>query len=414
MLVSGRKRSFNQKEKKGWGSSPRRKGNDGERRQRERRSAGATGIAVGKERESETARVKQWEEGVRGEEVNGDRHPKKRKEKDGDRRPRREEGERRGSPSEEGGKRKTGIAVRGRRMGVDKKRTTLHWEASVEGQNRAIKENDVSFLMAATDGDPIGAVRREGIRPGVLRLLSGQTLMEAPVSTNAALIAPLFIVSVTHKGIFLASGAASSPSEKVAEQVGGLELQDVVAWGCGLCQGHLPAVVAAAVVAVTGTVAGRAGIVVVAVAVVVVVVVVAATVAFSIAAVASDPVGPLRSGSTFSSLPNRFGSAHEDHISYPETGSNLTHYGLDGDGGSLRALRDMRAAKTSANDSGRGGYWALLGPLGQSHFEVGGPESIGAGLEEGSDLEEVAVCGFSMAVEVTECMETYLPGLGGC
>ncbi|MQM02906.1 hypothetical protein Taro_035679 [Colocasia esculenta] len=46
--------------------------------------------------------------------------------------------------------------------------------------------------------------------------------------------------------------------DEVAEQVVGLELQDVVAWGCGLCQGHLPAAATTAVVAVAGTVAGRA------------------------------------------------------------------------------------------------------------------------------------------------------------
>ncbi|MQL99877.1 hypothetical protein Taro_032604 [Colocasia esculenta] len=48
-----------------------------------------------------------------------------------------------------------------------------------------------------------------------LKVLSGHTLIEAPVSTNAASMATLFIVSVTHKGIFLASGVANSPSEKV-------------------------------------------------------------------------------------------------------------------------------------------------------------------------------------------------------
>ncbi|MQL97860.1 hypothetical protein Taro_030556 [Colocasia esculenta] len=82
---------------------------------------------------------------------------------------------------------------------------------------------------------------------------------------------------------------------EVAEQVGALGLQDVVAWGCGLCQGHLPAASAVVVVAVAGTVVGRAGTVVVAVvAVVVVVVAVAAAIAFPVAAVAFDPVGPLR------------------------------------------------------------------------------------------------------------------------
>ncbi|MQL96544.1 hypothetical protein Taro_029223, partial [Colocasia esculenta] len=75
--------------------------------------------------------------------------------------------------------------------------------------------------------------------------------------------------------------------EEVAEQVGGLELQDVVAWGFGLCQGHLSAVAATVVVVVAGTVAGRAR-------TIVVVVVVAAIVAFAVAVVASDPVGPLR------------------------------------------------------------------------------------------------------------------------
>ncbi|MQL90990.1 hypothetical protein Taro_023587 [Colocasia esculenta] len=83
--------------------------------------------------------------------------------------------------------------------------------------------------------------------------------------------------------------------DEVAEPVGGLELQDAMAWGCGLCQGHLPAATAAAVVAVAGTVAGRAGTVVVVVAAVVVVVaVVAAAVAFAVVVVASDPAGPKR------------------------------------------------------------------------------------------------------------------------
>ncbi|MQM13794.1 hypothetical protein Taro_046719 [Colocasia esculenta] len=116
--------------------------------------------------------------------------------------------------------------------------------------------------------------------------------------------------------------------DEVAEQVGDLGLQDVVAWGCGLCQGHLPAAAAATIVAIAGTVVGRAG----TVAVAVVVAAVAAAVAFAVAVVASDPVGPLRSGSTFSFLPSRFGYAHEDHISYLETGSSLTHCGPDGDG----------------------------------------------------------------------------------
>ncbi|MQL82394.1 hypothetical protein Taro_014867 [Colocasia esculenta] len=67
----------------------------------------------------------------------------------------------------------------------------------------------------------------------------------------------------------------------VVEQVGGLEQAGVEAWGCGLCQGHLPAAVAAATVAVAGTFVGRAG------SVAVVVVVMAA-----IVVVVSDPVGP--------------------------------------------------------------------------------------------------------------------------
>ncbi|MQM05257.1 hypothetical protein Taro_038067 [Colocasia esculenta] len=143
-----------------------------------------------------------------------------------------------------------------------------------------------------------------------LRVLSGHTLMEAPVSNSAASMATLFIVSVTHKGIFLASGVANSPSEKeVVEQVGGLEQAGVEAWGCGLCQGHLPAAAAVVVVAVAGTVVGRVGTVVV-----VAVVVVVAAVAFAIADVASDPVGPLMSGLASSFLPNQSDFAHEDHI----------------------------------------------------------------------------------------------------
>ncbi|MQL92172.1 hypothetical protein Taro_024793 [Colocasia esculenta] len=205
-----------------------------------------------------------------------------------------------------------------------------------------------------------------------LRVLSRHTLMEAPVSTSANSMATLFIVSVTHKGIFLASGAANSPSEKVimgplftiestegchigslgpdlslpcpaavgcwivvpvdlayirmhlgtfdgtfarsarrgyggvekevVEQVGGLEQAGVEAWGCGLCQGHLSAAVAAVVVVVAGTIVGRVG-------TVVVVVVVAA-----VAVVASNPVGPLMSGLASSFLPSQSNSAHEDHI----------------------------------------------------------------------------------------------------
>ncbi|MQL78062.1 hypothetical protein Taro_010485 [Colocasia esculenta] len=78
---------------------------------------------------------------------------------------------------------------------------------------------------------------------------------------------------------------------EVVEQVGDLEQAGVVAWGCGLCQGHLPAAAATVVVAVADTVVGRAGTVVVVVVVVVVaVVVVAAAVASTVAAVASDPV----------------------------------------------------------------------------------------------------------------------------
>ncbi|MQM04588.1 hypothetical protein Taro_037394 [Colocasia esculenta] len=120
-----------------------------------------------------------------------------------------------------------------------------------------------------------------------LRVLSGHTLMEAPISTNAASMATLFIVNVTHKGIFLASGAANSPSENgVVEQVGGLEQAGFEAWGCGLCQGHLSDDVAAATVAVAGTVVGRAVTVVVVVAVVVVVV---AAIASAVVDVVSNP-----------------------------------------------------------------------------------------------------------------------------
>ncbi|MQM10878.1 hypothetical protein Taro_043778 [Colocasia esculenta] len=75
---------------------------------------------------------------------------------------------------------------------------------------------------------------------------------------------------------------------EVAEQVEDLVLQDVVAWGCGLCEGHLPAAAAATVVVVAGTVVGRVGTVAV-----VVVAAVAAAVAFTVAVVASDPVGPV-------------------------------------------------------------------------------------------------------------------------
>ncbi|MQL96232.1 hypothetical protein Taro_028903, partial [Colocasia esculenta] len=87
------------------------------------------------------------------------------------------------------------------------------------------------------------------------------------------------------------SWPTSCPSSKeVVEQVGDLEQAGVVAWGCGLCQGHFLAAAAAAVVVVTiaGTVVRRAETVVVVVAVVVVVVV-AAAVASAVAAVASDP-----------------------------------------------------------------------------------------------------------------------------
>ncbi|MQM20268.1 hypothetical protein Taro_053286 [Colocasia esculenta] len=91
--------------------------------------------------------------------------------------------------------------------------------------------------------------------------------------------------------------AATVGVKEEAEQVGGLELQDVVAWGCGLCQGRLlaaAAAAAAAVVAVAGIVAGRAGTTVVAVVAIVVVAVVAAAIAFAVAVIASDPAGPLR------------------------------------------------------------------------------------------------------------------------
>ncbi|MQL94745.1 hypothetical protein Taro_027404, partial [Colocasia esculenta] len=77
---------------------------------------------------------------------------------------------------------------------------------------------------------------------------------------------------------------------EVVEQVGDLEQAGVVAWGYGLCQGHLPATAAVVVVAVADTVVGRAGTVVV-VATATAVVVVAAVVASVVAVVASDPVG---------------------------------------------------------------------------------------------------------------------------
>ncbi|MQL79894.1 hypothetical protein Taro_012343 [Colocasia esculenta] len=100
----------------------------------------------------------------------------------------------------------------------------------------------------------------------------------------------------------------------VVEQVGGLEQAGVEAWGCGLCQGHLPAAVAAATVAVAGTVVGRAGTVAVVVVVAAVVVAAVAAVASVVVAVVSDHVGPSMSRLTFSFLPSRFDSAHEDHI----------------------------------------------------------------------------------------------------
>ncbi|MQM13658.1 hypothetical protein Taro_046584 [Colocasia esculenta] len=113
------------------------------------------------------------------------------------------------------------------------------------------------------------------------------------------------------------------------EQVGGLEQADVVAWDCGLCQGHLPAAAAVVVVAVAGTTVGRVGTAVVVVAVDVVVA--AAAVASAVAAVASDPVDLSMSGLVSSFLPNQFGSAHEGHILCPGIGNNPTHCGLDGD-----------------------------------------------------------------------------------
>ncbi|MQL86476.1 hypothetical protein Taro_019005 [Colocasia esculenta] len=76
----------------------------------------------------------------------------------------------------------------------------------------------------------------------------------------------------------------------VVEQVGGLEQAGVEAWGCGLCQGHLPTAAATVIVAVSGTVVGRVG---TAVVVAIVVVVVVAAVAFAVSAIASDPIGPL-------------------------------------------------------------------------------------------------------------------------
>ncbi|MQL72002.1 hypothetical protein Taro_004316 [Colocasia esculenta] len=151
---------------------------------------------------------------------------------------------------------------------------------------------------------------------------------------------------------------------EVAEPIGGLELQDVVAWGCGLCQGHLPAAAVAVVVVVAGTIAGRAGTVVVAVAVVVVVAAVVAAVASTIAVVVSDPAG--LSISYIMSLNWK----HFDmlwpgwrwYTQYIVWSAAIFQFGFSG--GSVRAFKDIRAAKTSANDLGRGGYWALLGPLG--------------------------------------------------
>ena len=115
--------------------------------------------------------------------------------------------------------------------------------------------------------------------------------------------------------------------EEAVELAGGLERADVVAWGCGLCLGHSPAAAAAVVAAVADIVVGRVGIAAV---VAVVVVLAAAAVASAVAVVASDPVGPSESGLMFSSLPNQFGFAHEDLISYPGTENNPTHYGPDG------------------------------------------------------------------------------------
>ncbi|MQM02584.1 hypothetical protein Taro_035351 [Colocasia esculenta] len=84
-------------------------------------------------------------------------------------------------------------------------------------------------------------------------------------------------------------GPVDASVVEVVEQVGDLEQAGVGAWGCGLCQGHLPAAAAAVVVVVADTVVGRAGTVVVVVAPAVVVV--AAAVASAVAAVASDLVG---------------------------------------------------------------------------------------------------------------------------
>ncbi|MQL83375.1 hypothetical protein Taro_015859 [Colocasia esculenta] len=87
-------------------------------------------------------------------------------------------------------------------------------------------------------------------------------------------------------------GGSVDVGVEVVEQVEGLEQAGVEAWDCGLCQGHLPAAVvtAAVAVAVVDTVAGRAGTVAAAVAVVIVAAVVAAVTSV-VAAVVSDPAG---------------------------------------------------------------------------------------------------------------------------
>ncbi|MQM19315.1 hypothetical protein Taro_052317, partial [Colocasia esculenta] len=115
--------------------------------------------------------------------------------------------------------------------------------------------------------------------------------------------------------------------DEVVEPTGGLERADVVAWGCGLCLSHSLAAATAVVAAVADIVVGRVGIAVV---VAVAVVAIAAAAAVASAINASDPVGPSESGLIFSSLPSQFGFAHEDHISYPGTENNRTHYGPDG------------------------------------------------------------------------------------
>ncbi|MQL73453.1 hypothetical protein Taro_005814 [Colocasia esculenta] len=101
---AGEKCSFKKKERKGWGSPPRRKQNDGDRRQKKRGGDGDHRREGERERDnkSQTAEKRcQGRGGERGLPSEG------------------EERERRGSPSEEGGRIKTGITVRGGRKEKD-------------------------------------------------------------------------------------------------------------------------------------------------------------------------------------------------------------------------------------------------------------------------------------------------------